>query len=103
MHRISPFVLAGAFYLLVSVAITWPLVPNLGSHVANDLGDSLLNMFIMAWNARTLPLTEPWWSMPQFHPAPGVTAFSEHLLGLSPITTPVLLLTTNPVLAYNLA
>jgi hypothetical protein len=103
MRRVSPFVLAGALYLLVSVAITWPLVPNLGSHVANDLGDSLLNMFIMAWNARTVPLTEQWWNMPQFHPAPGSTAFSEHLLGLSPITTPVLLLTHNPVLAYNLA
>jgi hypothetical protein len=103
MHRFSPFVLAGAFYLLVSVAITWPLASTLGSHVANDLGDSLLNMFIIAWNARTLPLTESWWNMPQFYPAAGTTAFSEHLLGLSPITTPVLLLTNNPVLAYNIA
>ncbi len=103
MRRIRPSVLAGAFYLLVSAAITWPLVVNLGSHVANDLGDSLLNMWIMAWNARTLPLTEQWWNMPQFHPAAGATAFSEHLLGLAPITTPVLVLTKNPVLAYNLA
>jgi hypothetical protein len=103
MRRFSPFVLAGAFYLLVSVAITWPLASTLGSHVANDLGDSLLNMFIMAWNARTLPLTDAWWNMPQFYPATGTTAFSEHLLGLSPITTPVLRLTNNPVLAYNLA
>jgi F5/8 type C domain len=103
MRRISPSVLAGAFYLLVSAAITWPLVLNLGSNVANDLGDSLLNMSIMAWNARTLPLTEHWWSMPQFYPAYGATAFSEHLLGLSPITTPILLATRNPVLAYNAA
>jgi hypothetical protein len=57
----------------------------------------------MAWNARTLPLTEAWWSMPQFFPAYGATAFSEHLLGLAPITTPILLATNNPVLAYNVA
>jgi hypothetical protein len=103
MRRLSPSVLAGAFYLLVSAAITWPLVLNLGTLVANDLGDPLLNMWILTWNARTLPLTEQWWNMPQFYPAYGVTAFSEHLLGLSPITTPLFLATGNPVLAYNVA
>ena len=103
MRRFSPSVLAGAFYLLVSAAITWPLLLHLGTHVANDLGDPLLNMFILSWNARTLPLTEHWWNMPQFHPTHGATAFSEHLLGLSPITTPVILASGNPVLAYNLA
>lgn len=103
MRRISPLALAGAFYLIVSVALTWPLVLTLGTHVANDLGDPLLNMWILAWNARTLPLTDAWWSMPQFFPAYGATAFSEHLLGLTPITTPILLATKNPVLAYNVA
>jgi hypothetical protein len=101
MRRFRPSVLAGALYLLVSAAMTWPLVLNLGTLVANDLGDPLLNMWIFSWNARTLPLTEQWWNMPMFFPAYGVTAFSEHLLGLSPITTPLLLATNNPVLTYN--
>jgi F5/8 type C domain len=103
MRRIRPVVLLGALYLFLSAAITWPLVLHLGSLVANDLGDPLLNMRILAWNAGTLPLTERWWNMPQFFPAPGATAFSEHLLGLAPITTPLLLATGNPVLAYNVA
>lgn len=102
MRRIPAIVLAGLLYLLLTVAYTWPLVLHPGTHVANDLGDSLLNMSIFAWNARTQPLTDAWWNMPQFYPATGVTAFSEHLLGFAPITTPVFLATGNPVLTYNL-
>ncbi len=102
MRRIPPIVLAGVLYLLLATAYTWPLVLHAGTRVANDLGDALLNMSIFAWNARTLPLTDAWWNMPQFFPATGVTAFSEHLLGFAPITTPVFLATENPVLTYNL-
>ena len=50
-----------------------------------------------------LPLTARWWNLPQFYPQPGVTAYSEHLLGLSPMTTPIVKLTGNPLLAYNAA
>ena len=94
---------AAALYFLLTIALTWPLALHPGSRVANDLGDSLLNMFLFDWNARVLPLTARWWSLPQFYPIPGATAFSEHLLGLAPITTPVLWLTHNPLLAYNAA
>ncbi len=101
-----PVVVFGLFfalYFLVTIAVTWPLALQPGSRVPNDLGDSLLNVFLMAWNAHEVPLTGRWWNLPQYYPAPGVTAFSEHLLGLSFITTPVILLTGNPLLAYNAA
>ena len=98
-----PFGLAAGLYLLLTIALTWPLVLHPGSRVPNDLGDSLLNMFLLAWNARQLPLTEQWWNLPQFYPVPGVMAFSEHLLGLSVITTPIIALTGKALLAYNAA
>ena len=94
---------AAAFYVLVTVAITWPLVLHPGSLVPNDLGDPLLNTWLMSWNARVLPLTAAWWNTPQFFPIEGTMAFSEHLLGLSIITTPVILLSGNPLLGYNAA
>ncbi len=103
MRRAAPLLAAAALYALLTTALTWPLVLQAGSRVANDLGDPLLNMWLMAWNARVLPLTGAWWNAPQFYPAPGAIAFSEHLLGLSPISTPVLLASRNPVLAYNVA
>jgi hypothetical protein len=97
------FGLAAALYLLLTIALTWPLVLHPASRVPNDLGDSMLNMFLIAWNARELPLTAEWWNLPQFHPIPGVMSFSEHLLGLSVITTPIIAATGNALLAYNVA
>lgn len=94
---------AAAFYVVLATAITWPLVLHPGTVVPNDLGDPLLNTWLMAWNARVLPLSAAWWNTPQFFPIDGTMAFSEHLLGLSVITTPVTLLSGNPLLAYNAA
>ena len=97
------FGLAAALYFLLTVALTWPLALHPGSRVPNDLGDSLLNMFLLAWDARELPFTPHWWNLPQFYPIPGTMAFSEHLLGLSLIATPIIATTGNVLLAYNAA
>lgn len=95
------FGLAAALYALLTAALTWPLVLSPSRVVPNDVGDPSLNMFLMAWNARVLPLTDRWWNVPQFHPIEGVTAYSEHLLGLSIITTPIIAATGSALLAYN--
>ena len=97
------FGLAAGLYLLLTIALTWPLVLHPGGRVPNDLGDSLLNTFLLAWNARVVPFTPHWWNLPQFFPIPGAMAFSEHLLGLSLIATPVIWTTGNALLGYNLA
>ena len=76
------FGLAAGLYLLLTIALTWPLLLHPGSRVPNDLGDSLLNMFLLGWNAREVPFSPHWWNLPMFFPIPGALAFSEHLLGL---------------------
>lgn len=98
-----PVLSATAVYVFLTVALTWPLILHPGRLVPNDLGDPLLNTWLMAWNARVLPLTADWWNAAQFFPLQGAMAFSEHLLGLSIITTPVILLSGNPLLGYNVA
>jgi hypothetical protein len=98
-----PLSLAAGVYLLLTIALTWPLVLHPGSRVPNDLGDSLLNTFLLAWDAREMPLSQRWWNLPQFYPVPGVMSFSEHLLGLTVITTPIIAVTGNALLAYNAA
>ena len=97
------FGLAAGLYFLLTIALTWPLVLHPGSRVPNDLGDSLLNMFILAWDSRELPFTPHWWNLPQFFPIPGAMAFSEHLLGLALIAAPVIGATGNVLLGYNIA
>jgi len=94
---------AAAVYFLLTVALTWPLIIHPGSLVPHDLGDPLLNTWILAWDARVLPLTHAWWNSAQFYPLAGTLAFSEHLLGLTIVTTPLILLTGNALLGYNVA
>jgi len=102
MRRFShPVILAAVVYFLLTVALTWPLLIRPSSLVPNDLGDPLLNTWILAWNARAAPLTANWWNGPQFYPIAGTMAFSEHLLGLSIFASPVIFLTGEPLVAYN--
>lgn len=88
-------------YFAITVALTFPLVLRLGSVLPHDPGDPALNTWILWWNTQTIPFTSAWWNAPAFHPAPGVLAFSENLLGLSLIATPLHWMGVGPQGAYN--
>jgi len=90
-------------YAILAALFTWPLVASLTVSVPSDVGDPVLNTWILWWNAFHLPLTNVWWNAPIFFPAEGTLAFSEHLLGLTPIATPVIRLSGNPLLGYNVS
>ena len=89
-------------YAVVTALLFRNLLPDLTTHLYSDLSDPLLNTAILAWNATHLPLTDAWWNFPAFAPLSGVTAFTEHLLLTYPVASPVIWLTGNPVLAYNI-
>ena len=88
-------------YCGITAALTYPLILQMGSGLPNDAGDPALNTWILWWNTQTLPLTDAWWNAPAFYPAPGVLTFSENLLGLSLIATPLHWLGAGPQTAYN--
>jgi hypothetical protein len=90
-----------ALYLVLAIALTYPLAFRLGSVVPNDLGDPLLNTWILWWNATHVPFTTSWWNAPNFVPAENAMAFSEHLAGLSPLSSPIYWLSGNALLSYN--
>jgi F5/8 type C domain-containing protein len=100
-RRLVRDALAFALYLLFAIALTYPLIVRLGTAVPNDLGDPLLNVWILWWNATNAPLTPAWWNLPSFHPGTDALAFSEHLAGLTPISAPVYWLTGNVLISYN--
>lgn len=92
--------------LLVYTALTAILgrdvLAGLGTTVANDPGDPLLTAAILHWNAQHIPWSDAWWQFPIFHPTRDTLAFSEHLLGLSALATPLAWLTGNALVTYNL-
>ncbi len=92
-----------AAYVAITIAYSWPLPMMMGSGVAHDPYDPLLNAWILWWSTKAIPLTAAWWNAPFFYPAPGVLAFSEHLLGLAPLSAPVIVLTRNALAGYNVA
>ena len=96
-------------YLTLSLVLTWPVVRGLGSDVPGDLGDSLLNMWILAWGAEHLPKLligaiswSDFWNANIFYPQPLALTLSEHLIGQTLQILPVYWLTGNIILCYNL-
>jgi hypothetical protein len=98
LKRHLPVLLA---FASLSVYWTWPIAADISSRVPHDLGDPLLNIWILWWNAHAVPLTTDWWNPPMMWPVPGAMALSEHLLGLSLFTTPLQLAGASPIAAYN--
>jgi hypothetical protein len=109
LKRPSAALVALAAYAFLSLILTWPLAAGLGSDVPGDLGDSLLNMWILAWGAEHVPQLvtgamswSQFWDANIFHPAPLSLALSEHLFGQVLQILPVYWLTGNIILCYNL-
>lgn len=92
-----------AFFLIWSVVLMAGVWKSPRTLIPADVGDPVLNVGILYWNARALPLTDTWWSFPSFAPLEGAGGLTENLLATSVIATPVLLLTGDPILAYNAA
>lgn len=99
-----------AAYLAVTVVTSWPLVTRLTTSLAGDYGDSAFIAWVIGWVAPHLTAllqgdTSAWaalWQAPIFAPEPGTLAYSEHFLAQTAQVLPVLWLTHNPLLAYNL-
>jgi hypothetical protein len=96
--------LVTAVMALLAVVTSYPLILTMGRALPFDLGDPLLNTFILNWDADRLRQgLQGLWDAPFYFPRRDALAYSEHLLGIAIFTAPVQWLTGNPVLAYNVA
>lgn len=95
--------IAGILFFTMAVVKTYPLIMHFDTHIPGDLGDPLLNAWILAWDFHALT-TDPWnlFNANILYPAEKTLAFSEHLLGVLPIFAPAYALSQNPILAYNM-
>ena len=93
---------SAVFYLVVTAILGRDVLAHLGTTVAHDAGDPLLTAAILKWNATHWPLTDAWWQFPIFFPTRDTMAFSEHLLGLSAIASPIYWITRDTLVTSNL-
>jgi hypothetical protein len=91
---------AAAFYFVVTAILGRDVLAHPTTSVLSGPGDWLLNAAILHWDATHVPLTDSWWQFPVFYPSRDAMAFSEHLLGLGPVATPLDWL-FGPMAAYN--
>ena len=110
LFRLDTAPAAFAWYVVLTAAMTWPVSATLGTRLPLDLGDPLLNCWILWWGLDHLVrfLSGDWnafagfWSANIFHPEPLTLAYSEHLFAQVLQALPVYALTGNIVLSYNL-
>ncbi len=101
---------ATAAYLVLTLVMTWPLAGSLTRNLPADLGDPLLNCWILGWDVHHilgflsghLHALSGYWNANIFSPAPLALAYSEHLTAQALEIAPVYALTGNLVLCYNL-
>ncbi|HSP92189.1 MAG TPA: hypothetical protein VLN08_14840, partial [Vicinamibacterales bacterium] len=101
---------AAAMYSVIALALTWPLAAGLTRDIPWDLGDSVLNMWILQWGADhwlrflggDFGAFRGYFHANIFYPEPLTLAYSEHLTAQVLQILPVYGLTGNIVLSYNL-
>jgi hypothetical protein len=97
-------------YTLLTIALTWPLARGLARDVPGDLGDPVLNAWIIAWDASHLApalaghpgALRGYWNPGIFSPHPLALAYSEHLTAQALQIVPIYALVHSPLLCYNL-
>lgn len=95
----------GVLFVLLSIAVTWPLASQMGDAV--PLGTErvatvpLFNLWTLAWNAESLG-RPGYWQAPIFHPAPAAFALSEPQPVLGAVAAVLTATTGSLVFAYNL-
>jgi hypothetical protein len=110
-HRSRDALAAVAAYGLLTLAMTWPLARSLARDLPADLGDPLLNCWILAWDCEHilravtghLGALREYWNANIFSPHPLALAYSEHLTAQAVMVLPVYAITRNPILTYNVA
>jgi hypothetical protein len=93
-----------AAFLAASVVLTFPLAVRPSRTLPSDLTDTLLNAWIIGWDAdRFRHGLQGLWDAPIYFPYQSTLAFSENLLGIAWLVAPVYWATGNAVLAYDWA
>jgi hypothetical protein len=100
--RSASFAASIAIYAAVTAVLGRDVLSHLSTGIAHDAGDPLLTALLLHWNAWVLPYSEAWWQLPAFFPTADTMAFSEHMLGLSVIASPIEWVSRDPLVSANL-
>jgi hypothetical protein len=88
---------------------TWTIITlrppwrSLDRSIANDVGDPVLNLYILRWVSEHLGSGfQALWNAPFFYPTPNALSLSDHLLGPALLALPLRALGADATTAFNL-
>ena len=91
-------------FAALSLIATFPLALHLGRVLPGDYGDPLFTSWLLGWDADRLRHgLRGYWDAPILFPSLNTVAFSEHMLGIAIFVAPIIWLTGNPILGYDVA
>src|SRR5262249_20677116 len=101
--------IVASIYLVSAVVMTWPLATVMDRRIAGDMGDPLFVCWVILWTAGQagralsgdLSALARYWSGNIFFPAALTVAYSEHFTPQMLQALPILAMTDNVILAYN--
>jgi hypothetical protein len=103
-EKSSEAALVVAAFVCLTLIATFPLVLHLGRALPGDLGDPLFSSWLLGWDADRLRHgLHAYWDAPILFPSRMTIAFSEHMLGIAAPIAPIIWLTGNPILGYDIA
>jgi hypothetical protein len=106
-RTVSPALEAAAVvaaFTLLALVMTYPLITRMSTHLPSDVGDPVLNAWILGWDAaRIRHAFLGVWDAPNFFPYRHTLTWSDHLFGIAVFTAPIQWLSRNPILVYNVA
>lgn len=102
VSRGKEYVAVILFFLLVTVAFTWPLALHLHHGYVGRSPDPLLNAWIISWDARTVFIKPTrLFQANILYPNQDTLVFSEHLFTAAVLAAPVYHVSKNPIMAHN--
>jgi hypothetical protein len=88
----------------LTLALTYPIAPNIRSVARVDSGDGQWNIWNIAWVARTVVRApQDLYDANIFHPHEKTLAYSENNFGAGTMVAPVYWATRDPILTHNVA
>ena len=104
MRRLRGLAVVIGIYTAATLVMTFPLIQHPTRTLPSDLIDTLLNTWIIGWDADRLRHgLSGVWDAPIFFPYRNALAFSENLFGIAFLVAPIYWVTHNAVLTYNVA
>jgi len=102
MRRRSIDVAVAVLFIVLSIAMTWPLARNM-SRAVSDWGDPYLNACYLDWDIYAAThLGTRLFDAPVFYPNHNTLAFSEHLCGIAVFAAPLRWFGAGPITAANI-